>query len=568
MRIVRPHLLIGPALVRPALALGTLMMVASVGLAGCSSSDSGSSGDILRIGTSSGISSPNPFVGYNQDDYSVWAYVYPSLLQYDTTTRGFNFIGNFATKWSHSPDGRTVTFHTIPGVKWSDGEALTADDAAWTLNMIKKYAHGPTATWAGSVRYMETAKASDPNTLVVTYSRPVGSVYSDVGTTPILPPQVWKQYATGDGKGITSFQNVPEGGEPLVGGGPFIMTKYTKDSIALFEQNPNWYGAKPHIKGFGLQFFHDEDAMITALKTGQLDAINEIPPTSVDTLRSSGQHVYVGQALSLRDFIINSDPDKKNNRELLNPGVRKAMEYATDRAAIVKTAWLGSATPGASIVPAGNATGGVQWHNPAVRPLPFDIDKANQILDSLGYAKGSDGIRTADGHTMSYNVIFPQDEQGAGDRAFQIIQQDFRQIGIAITQTRLDDDAAFQAMYSGKADGYQFDLAMWDWFPAADPGFILDALTCGQYGSWNDSGYCNKQYDKLDLAQERATDPKQRQAIVYRMQQMIYDARPYIVLTYDKRLDAWSPKWTGFVESPQGFFNNFSVQSLLSVHPA
>ena len=50
------------------------------------------------------------------------------------------------------------------------------------------------------------------------------------------------------------------------------------------------------------------------------------------------------------------------------------------------------------------------------------------------------------------------------------------------------------------------------------------------------------------------------------MQEMAYNDRPYIVLTYDERLDAWSKTWDGFMESSQGFFNNFSTQSLTSVH--
>src|SRR4029078_7577790 len=132
----------------------------------------------------------------------------------------------------------------------------------------------------------------------------------------------------------------------LVGGGPFVLTEYRKNDIALFERNPNWYGAAPHIDGFGLQFYRDEDAMLTALKTGQLDAINEIPPTSVDTLKSAGLEVYVGQALAMRDFIFTLNPHKPAHPELLDPKVREAFEYAIDRNAIVQTAWLGYASPG------------------------------------------------------------------------------------------------------------------------------------------------------------------------------------------------------------------------------
>jgi peptide/nickel transport system substrate-binding protein len=551
-------------------AVATIAVVASScsGTSNNQGSSSAPQGGTLRIGTSSGLISPNPFVGFNQDDYSTWMYIYPSLLQYDTTTSTYDYMPSFATDWQRSDDGLTVTFHTVPNAKWSDGQALTADDVAFTFNMIKKYADGPTGAWAGSVTFLKTIEATDANTVVATYDQPSGTALFDLGLTPILPPQVWSQYATGDGKALKTFPNVPENGQPLVGGGPFVMTEYKKNDIALFEANPNWYGKKPSIDGFGLQFFRDEDAMITALKTDQLDAINEIPPTSVETLKSAGMNVYVGQALSLRDFIINVDPNKTDHRELLNPQVREAMEYAIDRDSIVQTAWLGYASPGSTIVPAGNATGGTAWHDPSVQPLPFDVDKANQILDSLGFHKGSDGIRVADGHPMSYQVVFPQDEEGAGDRAFQIIQQDFKQIGVQLSQQRLDDNAAWNAMYCGGKCGYDFDLAMWDWFPAADPDFILSVLTCDQYGSWNDTGYCNTEYDKLYKEQKSAVDPTERQRVVFQMQQMVFKDRPYIILTYDKRLDAWSKKWTGFVESTQGIFNNFSTQSLTSVHQA
>ena len=524
-------------------------------------------GGTLRIGTSSGLISPNPFVGFNQDDYSTWMQIYPSLLQYDTTTPTYEYMSGFASQWEQSKDGLTITFHTQPGAKWSDGEPLTADDAAWTFNMIKKYADGPTGSWAGSVQFLKKVEATDANTLVATYERPSGTGLFDLGFTPILPPQVWEEFATGDGKGIATFPNEPENGEPLVGGGPFIMTEYRKNDIALFEKNPNYYGTKPHIDGYGLQFFRDEDAMVTALKTDQLDAISEIPPTSVDTLKSAGIEVYQGEALALRDFIFNLNPDKAQHRELLDPKVREAMEYAIDRDAIVQTAWVGYASPGSTIVPAGNATGGTEWHNPDIQPLPFDIAKANQILDSLGFAAGADGIRVADGHPMAYDVVFPLDEEGAGDRAFQIIQQGFKAIGIELTQKKLDNNAAWDAMYCGNDCQYRdFDLAMWDWFPAADPDFILSVLTCDQWGDWNDTAYCNPAYDKLYAQQKTTIDTEARQQLVFQMQEIAYNDRPYIILTYDQRLDAWSPRWDGLVESVQGIYNNFSTQSLTSVH--
>jgi len=557
---------------RRVVVVAMVLSLAAVGCGGGGGNNGGGGaikeGGTLRIGTSSGISSLNPFVGFNQDDYSVWMYIYPSLVQYETRTN--DLAPYFATDWARSKDGLTLTFHTVSGATWSDGESLTAEDAVWTINMILKYAnvaHAPTGAWAGSVAFLESASAPDENTVVAKYSRPASTALTGVGFIPILPPQVWQRYATGDGTAIKTFANEPTGGKPLVCGGPFTLTEYKKNNIALFEKNPNYFGPKPHIDGFGLETFDNEDAMITALKTDQIDAINEIPPTSVETLRSAGLNVFEGPALALRDFIINSNPKKPEHRELLDPQVKEAFEYAVDRNEIVQTAWLGHATPGAALLPEGDMSEGVDWHDPNIQPLPFDIAKANEILDSLGYQRGPDGIRVAEGHPMAYDVIFPNDESGAGDRAFQIIQNGFKQIGVKLTQKKMDNNAAWFAIGAPDWKYLDFDLAMWDWFPALDPDFLLAAMLCNQYGSWNDTGYCNPAYDDLYAEQQLAIDPQERQKIIYEMQEMVYNDRPYIILTYDKRLDAWNSKtWGGFMESSQGFFNAFSTESLTSVH--
>jgi peptide/nickel transport system substrate-binding protein len=172
----------------------------------------------------------------------------------------------------------------------------------------------------------------------------------------------------------------------------------------------------------------------------------------------------------------------------------------------------------------------------------------------------------ADGHPMSYSVIFAHAEVGPGNRAFAIIQSDLKQIGVQIRLQPLDDTAAFNAITAPGTKYLNFDLAMWDWLPGMDPDFILSILGCNQYGSWSDSGYCNPAYDKLYQAQGVAVNPQQRLRIVDQMQQMIYNARPYIVLTNDDEVDAWSTHFAGIVESPQSLFNSLSLQSLDSAH--
>jgi peptide/nickel transport system substrate-binding protein len=539
-------------------AVGLTLVVALV--AGCTSSnqDAAKQGGTLRIGTNQGIDSLNPFDGLSQDSFNAWEQIYPQLVQFDPKTLAIK--PDFATSWDESSDHLTWTFHTVPNAKWSDGQPLTAHDAAWTYNTDIKFKNGPTAAIAGAVNNMSSVTAPDANTLVIKYAKPSAIVLPNVQQIPIFPQHVWEQYATGDGKAMKTNPNVPTDGKPLVSGGPFMVTKWVKDQVTLFQANPNWYGPKPHIDGFGLQQFSNDDAMIEALKTNQIDAIEGVPVTAVSGVKSAGFHVYVGPSLWWRDLTINPNPQKTTNRELLNPLVREAFESAIDRTEIVKTAWLGYAQPGSTVVTPATA----QWHNP-LPPVPFDLDKANQLLDQAGYKMGSNGVRVAEGHPMSYQLDFSSDQNGAGDRAFQIIQADFKKIGVQLTQHVLDPSAEFSAITENKYRNY--DLSMWYWVPVVDPDFILSAYTCGQFNAWNASGYCNAKYDKLYAEQAVATNPQERQQIVYEMQKMIYDSRADIVLVYNDTIDAWNNNWTGFAESAQGFFSQLTKISLENARP-
>lgn len=537
------------------LAAGALALSAAACSPGGSSGGSSGTGNILRVGATAAVDSLNPFV--SDSDYSVvmYQYVYPHLTEYD---ENLEIVPSFAQSWETSEDGKTWTFHTVPGAKWSDGEPLTADDVAFTANLILEYADGPTGILAGWVAHLDNAEAVDENTVVLTYETPVANVLTQMQALHILPEHVWSPMATGDGVELTNFENSP----PMVSGGPFTLDSYKKDQMMLFSSNENWYGKKPNIDGWGLQFFANDDAMVSALKSGQIDMTGlTTPPTAVETLKDAGMVVQTGQGVTIKNLIINTNPAKLSHPELLNPDVRKALEYGIDRTEIVEQTYLGMAEPGSTLLTP--ATG---FRNEAIPGLPFDIDAANAILDGLGYLPGSDGVRVADGVPMKYEVIFPTDESGSGDRAFQTMQRGWEKIGIQAEQRKMDSDAAWDAITAPDNQYLEYDLAMWNWTPPVEPDFILSTLTCAALGGNSDSGYCNPEYDALYKAQGTELDETKRRAIIDEMQQVIFDDRPYIIYAYPNVIEAHSPEWEGFVLSPLiGSINNLSTQTLTQV---
>ena len=514
-------------------------------------------GGFLRLAAFEGIDSLNPLVGVNDDSYNAFEYIYPELVQYDSQ---MNLVADFATSWAQSSDGLTWTFTTQPDAKWSDGKPLTSEDVAFTYNTIIKFKSGPTATSEGLVLHLTKVEASDPTTAVFTYSRPVPAALAQLQQVPILPEHVWGPLATGDGKALKTYPNTPSKGKPLVCGGPFYVTQYQEDAVTLFERTPTTTGRHPTSTASGSstsQRGRDGDRAKDPPDRRDRDGAHDLD----EDAPGRRLHGVQGPALTYRTFIINSSPYKKTNPELEDPQVREAFEYAIDRGKILDTAWLGYATPGSTIVPPSSG----KWHDSAIQPLPFDIARANEILDSLGYKLGSGGIRVANGHPMTYDVIFPPSERGAGDRAFQIIQADFAEIGVKLIQKPVTGPYALMTTPDNKY--LNWDLAMWNWTTGIDPDFILSVMTCKQLGNWSDCGYCNPAYDKLYAEQGRTVDQAQRLQIVYEMQKMIYDARPYIVLVYNDTIDAYDANaWAGFVQSPQGLFSSLSKVSLISVH--
>jgi peptide/nickel transport system substrate-binding protein len=494
-------------------------------------------GGILRIGTTGEIDSINPFVAFNAESYQAFVIQYPLLVQYSPE---FEWEGDLAESWETSEDGLTWTFH-LKEAQWSDGQPLTAEDAVWTGETVLEYADGPTSILAPFLSHVESLDAPDPQTLVITYERPVGNVLPQLQQFFILPQHVWAEHVGNNGRGLKAW-NLQED-LPVVGAGPFVVARFDRKGTTIFEKNPNYYGTEPNVDAVGYQHFENEDALLAAFEAGELDYLEEVPFNAIPTLEANEDVVVSNvESTDTKNFIFNSNPDKPNNRELLDPEVREAFEQAIDREEIAEVVYAGYAQPVASIV----APQAGEWVNPNVEPLPYDIDRANQILDEAGYERGPDGIRRdEEGEPMAYEVITPTGVQGV-QRSFEIIQRGLEQAGIRVTPKALDDTTAFEEILKPDSKYESFDLAMWSWVGYLDPDFVLSVTTCDQWGGWSDTGYCNEEYDELYREQGVTVDQEERKEIVWEMQEIHARDRPYIHIATLDYITVWRNNWDGF----------------------
>ena len=221
----------------------------------------------------------------------------------------------------------------------------------------------------------------------------------------MLPEHVWSKTVGNNGKALKAFR--PEQHLPPVAGGPYTITQFQEKGTTVFKPNPYFYGPKSNAEAVTMTYYTNSTSMIADLQAGNIDFADQVPFNAISSLKSDSQLQHaVGAEPEVTNITLNSNPLKPKNRELLNPTLREALEYATDRNAIVKVIYAGHARPWANLL---SLQSGSFWLNPAIKPLPFDMAKANQMLDSLGYTKGSDGIRVVPATTGQVRSAGSQD---------------------------------------------------------------------------------------------------------------------------------------------------------------
>ena len=359
---------------------------------------------VFSVGDPQGIDSMNPLIGVTVAAYEAWNIQYATLT--DKAASDFHTIPGLAESWKGSKDGLTWTYKLRPGLKWSDGKPLTAEDIAWNVNTSRD------EEWinhsATTVNLDATAK--DDTTVVIKSKVPDPKLPTmDVY---ILPKHIWgKMSADARGKYAAT-----DG----VGSGPFVLDKFEKGQFARFKANKYYWGGKPAVDEVVLRKFNNPDTMVAALKTGEIDAAEDIPGAAFDQLaKDDSIQTVEGNQGAMSEIAINGgDGLKKPHPALLDPRVRQAIAHAIDKKTLVARVLNGHGTPADTL----STSPDPKWTPdiPADQLYDFDLDKAKQILEDAGYKDtDGDGVREMPGGGKPLNFTYmvrSDGETGAEDR--------------------------------------------------------------------------------------------------------------------------------------------------------
>jgi peptide/nickel transport system substrate-binding protein len=480
----------------------------------------------IRVGTDYIWDTANPTFGWY--GYAIRYLLYDTLVEEAGIS---NFVPGLAESWEVSDDGLVWTFKIREGVTFHDGTPCTAEEVAWSLNWTIE---NEIETFSFYLVNFAEVVALDPTTLQVSLSDPVGNMEYLLMYVWILPESVWGEMSYDE---IMEFEDLAAG----IGTGPYKLVDWAEGEYLILEANKDYWRTTPVIDRIVYQEYATEDAMVLALQAGEVDVIDFVPGTAIQTLEGAENvELAVMESTLIDELIINSHEDGTQPASLWDPAVRLAIAYAIDKQQIVNVAYLGYADPATSVVP--RSLG--DWHNSDIVDVPFDTDEGNRVLEEAGFVDSDgDGVREdADGNPLEYRLYATDDATEA--RILEIISDGLAQVGISAPPVLLDEDSLI-----GLYPDFDFDLIYWGWGLDPDPDFAMLIFTCDQReeGGWSDSGYCDEEFEEMYLEQGVTVDHEARRQLIWEMQEKLFNDRPYIVLTYTKNVQAFrSDRFTGF----------------------
>lgn len=398
-----------------------ISLAASTGLAGCSGSGSvdpaGSSpvdrDHTVTIAMNAGS---EPAAGF--DPLVAWGcgeHVHEPLIQSTlvTTNDQMEIVGDLATNYYCSEDGLVWTFELRDDVKFTDGEPLTAQDVAFTINSV---AQGDTSE--ADLSMVDTAVATDDHVLEVRLNKPYNALLFTLAVLGIVP-----EHAYGE-----------DYGSAPIGSGRYMLEQWDKGQQVIFTANPDYYGDKPNMERVVVVFMA-EDAAFAAAKSGQVDIAFTYPTYSeqtIDGFELANYKTVDSRGISLPTLaagatkVLEGDiAYNAGNDVTCDIAIRRAINCGIDRSSMVEHVLNGYGHVAYSV------GDGMPWSSDDM-VVDYNLDRAKQLLDEAGWSAGSDGIRERDGVRAAFDVWYSSDDSARQALANEFCNQ-VLELGIEAT---------------------------------------------------------------------------------------------------------------------------------------
>lgn len=429
---------------------------------------------------------------------------------------GTDITGDLAESWEVSDDGLTWTFHLHQGVLWHDGEEFTADDVVYTFETIQS-AEEDIAPFRP--RFMEADgtpvefEATDDYTVVAHLAEPRASFFTDI-SVPIVPQHVLEGQDLREGP----FNRAP------VGTGPFKIAEWNTAESIVLEANPDYFRGAPCIDRIVFRIIPDEQTQVSALQTGEIDFLPNIPGASVPQFQDNPDFtISIAEQDSLfQMFLNNSNPKFEDVR------VRHALMMAIDRQAVVDVVRQGYGVVHNShfdhVVPF--------YEQDKLGGYDYDPEAAAALLDEAGITDtDGDGIRDVDGEPWTITILsFSGGFRDYADYAV-VVQAYWQDIGIQTELEFGDLSTLVEQIYQERIEDKPFEVHTSGWSvigpePNSYANFYMWTDALGP----NIPNYRNEEVNSLFEEARTLTDFDERMAVYEQIEAILWEDLPTLPL--------------------------------------
>ena len=457
--------------------------------------------------------------------------IYESLLEYEGA--GMKPVPGIAESWTVSKDQKTYTFKLRKGVTWHDGKPFSSEDVKFSVEKVITPYHSRGKTYFGEVAAIETPDAS---TVIFKLNQPVPYFLRAFQPTeaPIMPRHGFTDEEVAQGKIRTAkIMQAP------IGTGPFKLKEWRKGSHIILERNPNyWKPGRPYLDQVILRVLPDGSARAIAVEKGEVDLapMSALPPAETQRLGKLPTLVASQEGSEGLGPIMWLEINNRS-KPLSDVRVRQAISLAIDRRRLVDVIWYGQGKPASGPIVSGNPN----HFDKSLKPLEYDVARANKMLDEAGYKRGANGMR----FKLTQNFL-PYGEEWV--RQAEYIRQELGKIGIQVETQSVDMGGWLRRIYTD----WNYDFTSNFTHNYVDPtigaqrAFTSDNIRKGASFS-NSMDYRNPRVDELFNKAAALDDGPERNQAWKELQAILREEMPVIFLIEIGYTNIWNKRVHGLL---------------------
>jgi dipeptide transport system substrate-binding protein len=459
-------------------------------------------------------------------------------------------VPGLAERWEISPDGKVYTFHLRKGVKWHNHRDwkptrdFNADDMIFSIERQWKESHpyfrvtSPNHSYfndMGLPKLLKSVERVNDYTVRITLEKPEAPFLSDLAMEYAGVQS--KEYADAMLKAGTP-EKIDQ--EPI-GTGPFYLVRYIKDAVIRYKAFPQHWGGKAKIDDLIFSITPDASVRWAKLQKGECHVMPYPNPADLDAIRKD-PNVRVLEQPGLNVGYLAYNTQKKPFDDVR---VRKAVNMAIDKQAIIKAVYLSAGVAATNPIPPS------MWsYNKAIKDDPYDPAAAKKLLAEAGYPNGFSTDLWAMPVQRPYNPN--------ARRIAELMQADLEKVGIKAEIKSFEWGEYRKRMQAGE---HQMGMLGWTGDNGDPDNFLHTLLGCdaAKTNGSNVAKFCNPVFEDLVQKAKTLSDQKQRTDLYSRAQVVFKEQAPWFTIAHAVQLKPVRKEVIDFKLSPFGRHTFYGV---------